>query len=212
MSYNLEEQDQIDSLRDFWSRWGTLISALVLAAGVAWAGYSGWHWWQARQAAQASALFSQMTREIGTSNLPNAAPAWAELQAHYADSPYAQMGGLAMAKAYDDAGKPSEAQAILRWTAEHAQSQSYRAAALLNLSAIEVDAKALPAALQTVQQSPSPAFDALFATRRGDIYALMGQRDKARQAYEDAMKALPPNAGYRQLVQLKLDSVGGRAS
>jgi predicted negative regulator of RcsB-dependent stress response len=212
MSYNLEEQDQIDSLRDFWSRWGTLISALALAAALAWAGYSGWHWWQARQAAQASALFGQMTREIGASNLPNAAPAWAELQAHYADSPYAQMGGLAMAKAYDDAGKRSEAQAVLRWTAEHAQSQAYRAAALLNLSAIEVDAKALPAALQTVQQSPSPAFDALFATRRGDIYALMGQRDKARQAYEEAMKALPPNAGYRQLVQLKLDSVGGRAS
>ena len=212
MSYNLQEQDQIDSLRDFWSRWGTLISALVLVAGVAWAGYSGWQWWQTRQAAQASALFDHVTQEISASNLPNAAAAWAELQGHYDDSPYAQMGGLAMAKAYDDAGKANEAQAVLRWTAKHARNPSYRAAALLNLSAIEVDAKALPTALQTVQKSPSPAFAALFATRRGDIYALMGQRDKARQAYAEAMTELPPNAGYRQLVQLKLDSVGGSAS
>lgn len=212
MSYNLEEQDQIDNLRDFWGRWGTLISSIVLAAALAWAGYAGWQWWQARQATQTAALFDQISKEISAGSLGQAVPAWTDLQGKYPDSPYAQMGGLAMAKAYADAGKTAEAEAVLRWTAEHAQSTAYRATALLNLSALQVDAKQLQAALETVKQSPSGAFDALFATRRGDIYALLGQRKEARQSYEEAMKALPPDAGYRQLVQLKLDSVGGDAS
>ena len=212
MSYNLEEQDQIDNLRDFWSRWGTLISSIVLAGGLAWAGYAGWQWWQARQATQTSALFDQINKEISAGDLQKAVPAWADLQGKHPDSPYAQMGGLAMAKAYADAGKIASAETALRWTAEHAQSQAYRATALLNLSALQVDAKQLQAALETVRQPPSPAFDALFAARRGDIYALLGQREQARKAYEHALKALPPDAGYRQLVQLKLDSVGGDAS
>ena len=69
MSYNLEEQDQIDNLRDFWNRWGTLISSIILAAGLAWAGYAGWQWWQARQATQTSALFDQINKEISAGNL-----------------------------------------------------------------------------------------------------------------------------------------------
>ncbi len=212
MSYNLEEQDQIENLRDFWSRWGTLISSLVLIVALAWASYAGWQWWQARQSTQASALFGQLNKEIAAGHLQQAAPVWADLQSKFADSPYAQMGGLAMAKAYADAGKTADAETLLHWTAEHGVSDSYRATAMLNLSALQVDAKQLPAALATVKQSPAPTFEALFATRRGDIYALLGKTQEARKAYEDAMKQLPPNSGYRQLVQLKLESVGGQAS
>ncbi|MHB1667336.1 YfgM family protein [Thiomonas sp.] len=212
MSYNLEEQDQIESLRDFWSRWGTLISSLVLVVALAWAGYAGWQWWQVRQTTEASALFAQISKEIQAGDLQKAVPAWTDLQNKFSTSPYAQMGGLTMAKAYADAGKTADAEALLRWTSEHAESKSYRATALLNLSALQVDAKQLQAALATVKQSPAPAFDALFATRRGDIEALLGKPQEARKAYEDAMRLLPPNSSYRQLVQIKLQSVGGLAS
>jgi predicted negative regulator of RcsB-dependent stress response len=212
MSYNLEEQDQIENLRDFWSRWGTLISSLVLVAALAWAGYAGWQWWQARQSTQASALFGQVNKDIQAGNLQQAAPAWADLQSKFSSSLYAQMGGLAMAKAYADAGKASEAEATLRWTAEHGESESYRAVAMLNLAALQIDSKQFQAALATVKQAPAPSFEALFATRRGDIETLLGQPQAARKDYEAAMKQLPPSSGYRQLVQLKLESVGGQAS
>ncbi len=212
MSYNLEEQDQIESLRDFWGRWGTPISSLVLVVALAWAGYAGWQWWQVRQTTQASALFAQINKELEGGDLQKAAPAWVDLQTKFSSSPYAQMGGLSMAKAYADAGSTAEAEALLRWTSEHAESNAYRATALLNLSALQVDAKQFDAALATVKQSPAPAFDALFATRRGDIEALLGKLQAARKSYEDAMRLLSPDSSYRQLVQIKLQSVGGLAS
>ena len=212
MSYNLEEQDQIESLRDFWGRWGTPISSLALVVALAWAGYAGWQWWQVRQTTQASALFAQVSKELQAGDLHKAAPAWTDLQNKFPSSPYAQMGGLRMAKAYADAGQAAKAEDLLHWTSEHAESTSYRAMALLNLSALQVDAKQLQAALATVKQSPAPAFDALFATRRGDIEVLLGKPQEARKSYEDALQRLPTDSSYRQLVQIKLQSVGGLAS
>ena len=45
MSYNLEEQDQLAQLRDFWECWGTLLTLLLAPALLGVAGMRGWQWW-----------------------------------------------------------------------------------------------------------------------------------------------------------------------
>ena len=118
---------------------------------------------------------------------------------------------MALATAYADTAKPEQARAPLQWAAAHAEGRAYRAAALLNLASLDIDARQFAQALQILQQSPSPDFEALFAARRGDVYAVQGQRELARKAYLDALHRLPPGAALRPLLQVKLDSVGGQA-
>lgn len=211
MSYNLEEQDQIEQLRAFWQEWGTAISAVLLVAALAWAGWSGWHWWQRRQAAQASELYSQLSQRVAASDLKDAAPIWNRLRDGYASTAYAQMGALGLARAYADASQSQQAQAVLQWAADHGPVAAQRAAAMLNLAALQIDAHQYAAALQTLKQPPAQSFAALFLTRRGDVYAAQGQREQARKAYSEALSDLPPDAALRQLLQIKLDSVGGTA-
>jgi predicted negative regulator of RcsB-dependent stress response len=212
MSYNLEEQDQIALLRDLWERWGGLVSALALAAALAWAGYSVWNWRTAQQAGQASALYADIGHQLGNGNLDAARPAWEHLRDDFARTPYAGMGALALAKGYADRGQATAAQGVLEWAAQHAEPASFRAAALLNLSALQADAHQLPAALASVQTVPAPAFEGVFAVRRGDLHALIGQPAQARADYQRALQALPADSAYRSYVQIKLDSVGGDAS
>ena len=211
MSYNLEEQDQIEQLRAFWQEWGTAISALLLIAALAWAGWSGWHWWQRRQAAQASSLYAQLTQRLGASDLKDAAPIWTKLRDDFGSTAYAQMGALGVAHAYTEAAQPQQAEAVLTWAAQHGPVQAQRAAAMLNLASLQIDAHQYDAALQTLKTPPAASFSALFLAGRGDVYAAQGDRSKARQAYAQALAQLPPDAALRQLLQIKLDSVGGAA-
>lgn len=211
MSYNLEEQDQIDQLRAFWQQWGTALSALLLLVALAWAGWSGWHWWNARRAAQASNLYVQLTQRIAASDLSDAAPIWDKLRDDYASTAYSQMGALALARAYDDSGKAAQAQPVLAWAGAHGPVAAQRAAAMLDLASLQIDAGQYAAALRTLDKPPVAAFGALFLTRRGDVHAAQGQREQARKDYEQALAELAPDAALRQLLQIKIESVGGKA-
>jgi predicted negative regulator of RcsB-dependent stress response len=48
------------------------------------------------------------------------------------------------------------------------------------------------------------------ANRRGDLLAAQGKRDDARTAYKLALDSLSKNdSSARQLIQFKLDALGG---
>lgn len=211
MSYDLEEQDQLAMLREFWDRWGNLISSVLLAAAAAWAAWGGWQWWQSRQVMQAASLYAQLDARVEAGDMKDAGPIWAQLRDHYGKGVYAQMGALRIAKAQALRGDVTGAESTLHWAAGNAQSDSYRAVAMLDLSALQADAKQLTEALATVQRAPAPGFDGMFAARQGDLQVLMGQRAKAAEAYRKALALLPPDSPYRGLVERKLESVGGQA-
>ena len=211
MSYNLEEQDQLAQLRDFWERWGTLLTLLMAAALLGLAGMRGWQWWQQRQSVKASALYVQIGQRLGAGDLGGASAVYGELQQHFDASVYAPMGALELAQASAARGDDAQARTLLQWTGAHAKDSAYRAAAELALSALQLDAHQYDAALASVKASPDAAFDGLFSARRGDILALQGQRDAARQAYAQALQQLHPGDGYRAVVERNLEAVGGRS-
>ena len=51
--YDLEEQEQIDSLKTWWKMYGNLVSGVLVAASIGVIGWQGWNWYQRGQAAQA---------------------------------------------------------------------------------------------------------------------------------------------------------------
>ena len=62
MALDLEEQEQVEELKAWWRQHGGLISALVLAVALGFAGWQGWRWYQANQAAQASVLYDTVSK------------------------------------------------------------------------------------------------------------------------------------------------------
>ena len=57
MAFDLQEQEQIDALKAFWQRWGTTVTAVIVAALLGVTGVQGWRWYQQRQAESAAALW-----------------------------------------------------------------------------------------------------------------------------------------------------------
>ena len=62
MAFNLEEQEQLATINDWWRKYGSLVTWVVIIALAGYAGWGGWKYYQNSQAAQASQLIQSAYR------------------------------------------------------------------------------------------------------------------------------------------------------
>ncbi len=207
-SLDLEEQEQLETLKHFWNTYGNLITAIVTVAAVAFLAWTGWQYYARKQAAQASALYNEMEYSVRAGNVERTERVLADMKEHYARTAYAQQAGLLAAKLLEEKGKSDAARAALGWVAEKANDTGYRAIARLRLSAVLLDAKAYDQALAQLAGEFPREFEPLVADRKGDIYMAQGKRDSARDEYQKAWNGLGSESEYRRLVEIKLNAAG----
>ena len=208
MAYDLEEQEQIADLKAFWNKYGNPITwVLIIALG----SYSGYTWWkrdQASKAVEASALYDQLAISLAAKDNVKVQRMAADVQSRYASSSYAQMSALAAAKSAFDANDLKAAKAHLNWVATHG-NEEYQSIAKLRLAGVLLDEKAYDEGLKLLATSFLPQFTGAVADRKGDILVAQNKVTEARAAYQAALTAMDEKHPGRQLVQLKLEAIGG---
>lgn len=214
-AYDLEEQEQLASIKAWWNQYGNLITWIMLAVAVAAASWQGWNYYQRGQSAQASAIFSALQRAAADNDLPRIKAASGELTEKFSGSAYAPMAALVAAKAAFESGDLKTAKAQLSWVSQNGGDE-LRDVARLRLAAVLLDDKAFDEALKQVAEPANPTFAARFAEMRGDILLAQGKRLDAKKAFESAIakleavteKSARERGGYRQLLQQKVDALG----
>ena len=208
---NLEEQDQLDALKHFWSRVGAAISTALTVVLLSLAAWNGYGYWQGRQAAQAAAMFDEVERAAGAADLVLAQRAFDDMKQRYASTSYAPQAGLLVAKLAIDGGKddaPAAAIAALQWVVDNASDDGYRAVAALRLSALMMEGKQYDLAQKTLEAVRAEAFVGLAQDRLGDLYALQNKQADAKAAYLKAFSSLDAASEYRRLIKIKLNALG----
>ena len=205
---DLEEQEQLDSIKHFWKQYGNLITWVLIAVLGAFASWNFYQYWQRNQAAQASALFDEVERVVQAGDLSKVERAFADMRDKFPGTAYAQQAGLLVAKVNYEAGKADMAKSALTWVAEKSPDEGYQAIARLRLAGILVDSKAYDEALTLLAREYPGHFQALAADRRGDILALQGKPTEAKAAYLLAYKGLEDRTEYRRLIEVKLNALG----
>ena len=205
---DLEEQEQLDQLKHFWAQYGNVITWVLIAVFGSFAAWNGWNYWQRTQATKAAALYDEIDRAASARDADKMTRALAEMQDRFGGSTFAAQGSLLAGKTLFEAGKPDAARAALGWVSEKSSDEAYQAIARLRLAALDVEAKAYDRALKTLEAPMPKAFEALAADRRGDVYLAQGKTDEARQQYETAWRGFGQRVEYRNLVEIKLASLG----
>jgi predicted negative regulator of RcsB-dependent stress response len=209
MSYH-DEQESLESVKAWWAKWGNTTTWVVLVALVIGAGYNGWNFWQRRQAAEASVLYDHLQQAVNANDQALVTRVATDMEDKFGGTGYAQMTALAAAKSLYMAGNTAGAKAQLQWAIDHAKDDEYKQIAKLRLALVLLDEKNYDAGLKLLADQPLDAFKGVIADRRGDLLAAQGKRDDARAAYKVALETLPENdTSARQLVQFKLDALGG---
>jgi len=208
MAYDHEEQEQLDSMKMWWSRHGNLISWLLIAALTAYAAWAGWNYFLRNQSIQAGQLYEALQKAVTAKDNVQTQRAAMDIQEKYSRTAYAQMAGLSAAKVAFDANDLKNAVTRLQWVINNGSNDEYKAIAKLRLSGIYLDQKAYDEGLKLLAGEFPTAFVGVVADRKGDLLVAQNQISQARAAYQMALEKMAPKNPGRQLIQLKLDAIG----
>ncbi|MFD1556461.1 YfgM family protein [Paraburkholderia silviterrae] len=209
MSYH-DEQESIESFKAWWTQWGNITTWIVLIVLLALAAWNGWNFWQRRQAAEAAVLYDQVQQASAGGDKAQLTRIATDMEDRFGRTAYAQMTALGVGKALYMAGDTAGAKAQLQWAADHAKDEEFRQIAKIRLASVLLDEKAYDQGLALIPQPDTGPFKGIVADGRGDLLAAAGKRDDARTAYKLALDSLPKSdASERQLIQFKLDALGG---
>lgn len=209
MAYDLEEQEKLDAIRDWWARYGTLcvILAFAVAAGVL--GWRGWQWYQSSQNAQAMSYFEALesaSREDTPEAHARIEAASQTLRSDFAKSGYTSRAVLIAAWSLQQRGELEAAKGQLQWLISNSSDTAMVSLARLRLAGVLLELQAYDEALAQLQNAPD-SFAGLYADRRGDVYAAQGQTQQALTEWQQALTVLADDP-VSQIVQLKLDAIG----
>ncbi len=206
---DLDEQEQLDQLKHFWRTYGNLITWALIAVLGAFAAWNGYQYWQRSQAAQAAAMFDEVERSVASNDVAKVERALADMNAKFGSSVYAQQAGLLAAKTFYDKGNADAAKKALTVVAEKSSDVGYQAIAKLRLAGILIESKSFDEATKQLSGTFPKDFEPLVDDRRGDVFALQGKPAEAKAEYVKAYKGFDERTGYRRLVEVKINALGG---
>ena len=208
MAYDLEEQEQIASLKAWWEKYGNLTSWVVIAGLAAYSGFNGWNYYQRNQATQAAALYDELTSAVDAKDNAKVLRAAGDMESKFGSTTYAPMSALVAAKSSFDANDVKSAKAQLQWAIEHGGDE-FKSVAKVRLAGVLLDEKAYDEALKVLAGDVPAEFAAAVADRKGDILVAQNKLAEARAAYQAALDASDKKSPGRQLIQLKFEAIGG---
>ena len=209
MAYDLEEQEKLDAIRQWWERYGTLIVTVLAVVALSFAGWRGWQWYEGNKAAQAMGYFEALetaATQPGENSLDRIRAASQTLRSDFASSGYASRAALVAAQFLAREKDYDGAREQLQWVIDKSNDAALVPLARLRLAGVLLEQGVTDQALAQVAEAPE-AFSALFADRRGDILAAQGKKAEARAEWEKAVTALG-NDPMTQIIQLKIDALG----
>jgi predicted negative regulator of RcsB-dependent stress response len=127
----------------------------------------------------------------------------------YSDSVYAVLAALGVAKLEVSKGDTDAATQRLKWALERANEDGLKHVVQLRLARLLLDQGKLDEALQYANPANMGTFKSSYSHVKGDIYLQKGDQDMARMAYQAALQDQQLSPQTRNLVQMKLDDLGG---
>ena len=201
------DDEQVEKLKKWWEENGrAVIAGIIIGVG----GLFGYRYWvdlQEATAEAASAQFVQMMEALKSSDSAGVAERADTLISDYADTEYATLARLALARNLVESGEYEQAQTQLEQIIGSVGDAPLGFLARKRLASVQLQSVQLEKALATLSVEFPPVFSAGVNELKGDIYAQQGKIDEAASAYREALSATPgpPNGEF---LQQKLDDLG----
>ena len=204
--------EQFESLKSFTKKYGSSMITGILIALIA---FFGWEYWQKKNLAESQMHTAkvqqlmddaQVAKEDGFAKLSETAD---KIVKEAPDSAQAIQTQLVMAKlAYDKEDYAAAEKALLKVENSTLDDKGLVQVVKLRLAYAQLAQKKYDAALKTLEAVTDPAFKATADEARGDIYVAKNDIENAKKVYQSAWDALIERKEERQILQIKLESVG----
>ena len=204
--------EQFESLKSFTKKYGSSMITGILIALIA---FFGWEYWQKKNLAESQMNTArvqqlmddaQASKGEGFTQLSETAD---KIVKEAPDSAQAIQTQLVMAKlAYDKEDYAAAEKALQKVENSKVDDKGLVQVVKLRLAYAQLAQKKYDAALETLEAVTEPAFKATADEARGDIYVAKNDIENAKKVYQSAWDALIERKEERQILQMKLESVG----
>ncbi|MFV5264928.1 YfgM family protein [Acinetobacter courvalinii] len=211
---SLSDDEQLDSLKSFAKKYGSAIISGILIALIA---FFGWEYWQKKNLAEAQNQTAKVQKLMdeakAATGQPNAFASLSEVADKIvkedADSAQAIQTQFVMAKlAYDKQDYAAAEKALKKVENSKVKDEGLLQVVKIRLADAQLAQNKFDEALKTLSAVTEPAFKATADELRGDIFVAKKDNASARKAYQSAWDNLLERKQERQLLQIKLESVG----
>mgnify|MGYP000868148772 CR=1 FL=1 len=209
MAYSHEDQEGIEGLKAWWGRYGNAITIVLTVILVTVGAMKAWQFYQQKQALQAADLYALLKQVQEGNDAAKINDAAQLLLEGYPSSGYAPRAALITAQADIHTGNVQRAKQNLQWIIDHAKETEMHDLARLRMSGILLDEGKYDEALRLLNAGHGEAFAGLYLDRKGDIQVAAQKISEAKLSYQAAIEKLNRGNNYYNIVQMKLDGLGG---
>ena len=211
---SVSDEEQLDQIKSFAKKYGSAMISGILIALIA---FFGWEYWQKKNLAEAQNRTAKVQKLMdeakAASGQPNAFATVSEaadkIVKHDANAVQAIQTQFILAKlAYDKQDYAAAEKALKTVENSKVKDAGLVQVVKLRLADAQLAQKKYDAALKTLTAVTEPAFKATAEELRGDIYVAKKDTAAAAKAYQSAWDTLLERKQERQLLQIKLESVG----
>ena len=211
---SVSDEEQLDQIKSYAKKYGSAMISGILIALIA---FFGWEYWQKKnlteaqnQTAKVQKLMDEAKAVSGQPNaLATVSEAAGKIVKDDADSVQAIQTQFILAKlAYDKQDYAAAEKALKKVENSKVKDAGLVQIVKIRLADSQLAQKKYDDALKTLSTVTEPAFKATADELRGDIYVAKKDNASARKAYQSAWDNLLERKQERQLLQIKLESVG----
>jgi predicted negative regulator of RcsB-dependent stress response len=197
------EEEQVEALRHWWAENGKSVIVGLVVGVSAVVGWMGWKDYKVAHAQEASAMYAQVVEKSAFE------PDWAEkvqqtLQSDYADTPYADLAALYLAKAFVESAEYEKAATFYQLVLDNDSSIELTHITRLRLARVFKELNKNEQALALLEGVDQGKFSAMYDDLLGDLYVAKKRPEEAKSAYQ---KAISNGAVKPDWVQMKLDTL-----
>ncbi|MFA6699547.1 MAG: tetratricopeptide repeat protein [Thiomicrospira sp.] len=205
------DQEQLEVIKAWWAKYGTLLLSVILALVLA---FSGWRYWQSyqfNQAASASAIYEVLDMSQGNGVFGEVSREARKLMQEQPASPYAGAAAMMLAQFHWEKAEKDEAIEALNWLMQSPQSDALKQVAGFRLARIYLAQQEVAKATEVVTSLEK--FGSVGA-QQANLDYLKAQLAQANQTPQQAYEALQriveneqAGADLRNLAQLLMDDL-----
>lgn len=210
----MTDQEQLETAKSFFKKYGSAMISGVLIALIA---FFGVQYWQKKGAAQDQTQTAKVQLLVDEAKAAATDPKAAANLAASAekivkedpDSVHAIEAQFVMAKlAFDQKDYAKAERELKKVENSKIKDEGLKQIVKIRLADAQLAQKKYDEALKTLSTVNLPAFKATADEARGDIYVAKNDIENAKKAYQSAWNDVLESKQERQILQIKLESVG----
>ncbi|XBS68786.1 YfgM family protein [Acerihabitans sp. KWT182] len=199
------ENEQREALMRFFADNGKALAIGVIIGIAALVGWRYWHNHQNESMMKSSASWQRVNTAL-TSDADQQRLDAAQKFADGNNNNYGALTSMGLARFYAEKGDFNSAERQLKKALTQTKEENLQSLINLRLARVQLQGKNVDGALTTLAGVKPEAWSALADDVRGDAQVIKGNNQAARDAYDKALKANPPQA-LQALLRMKLNNL-----